>query len=156
MSSVSIRKFAEREVSPERRHGARGHAVIETALMAPWIFLLFIGIFDLGFYAYAGIVTANAARVAALSTSNSVASAADSTTACAYALEEMRSLPNVGNSTTTCGTVVTAAAVAVVEADTSTTSQVTISYQTIPLIPIPGLTGRMTITRVAQMRCRAN
>src|SRR5260370_28240415 len=104
MSNVLIRKFAEPKVVRDGRRGpTSGHAVIETALMAPWIFFLFIGIFDVGFYAYAGIVTANAARVAALYTSSSVGAAGDSAGACAYALEEMRSLPNVGNSMTTCG-----------------------------------------------------
>src|SRR6476646_3701085 len=56
-----------------RRDCRSGHAVVETALMAPWLFLFFIAIFDFGFYAYAGIVTANAARVAALHTSISPA-----------------------------------------------------------------------------------
>src|SRR5690242_11566024 len=88
-----------------RRRNTSGHAVIETALMAPWIFLLFIAIFDFGFYAYAGITTANAARAAALYTSTSTGAATDTAGACQYVLDELRKLPNVGAGTVSCGTV---------------------------------------------------
>ena len=44
-----------------------GHAVVEIALMSPWILLLFVLIFDFGFYSYAAISTANAARAAVFS-----------------------------------------------------------------------------------------
>ena len=44
----------------------RGHAVVEIALMAPRIFFLFVGIYDVGVYSYAAICTQNAARAAAL------------------------------------------------------------------------------------------
>src|SRR5947207_14797502 len=47
----------------------RGHAVIEVSLMAPWIFFLFMGTLDFGFYSYAIIATQNAARVAVMQTS---------------------------------------------------------------------------------------
>ena len=40
-----------------------GNSVVEVALMAPWIFFLFVGVFDFGFYAYAGICMENAARI---------------------------------------------------------------------------------------------
>lgn len=41
----------------------RGHAVIEVALLSPWIFFLFVGTLDMGFYTHALIATQNAARV---------------------------------------------------------------------------------------------
>ena len=53
--------------SLRRRKGSRGSSVVEVALMAPWIFFLFVGVFDCGFYAFALIGTQNAARQAALS-----------------------------------------------------------------------------------------
>src|SRR5438128_767679 len=55
-------------MKPEVRHRRRrqdGHAVIEIALLAPWIFFLFAGTLDMGFYLSALIATQNAARVAA-------------------------------------------------------------------------------------------
>lgn len=143
-----------------------GHAVIETALVAPWIFLLFIAIFDFGFYAYAGIATANAARVAALYTSSSVGAATDTAGACQYALEELRSLPNVGTAVTTCGALpvqVFACSSAGACGFTcsaaegaATTACVKVTYQTVPLFPIPGLTGRLTVNRIAEMRAKVN
>ena len=149
-----------------RRRGRSGHAVIETALMAPWIFLLFIAIFDFGFYAYAGIATANAARVAALYTSGSAGAAIDTAGACSYALEELRSLPNVGTTLNVCS-----ALPVQVSACSSNggcgfacpaaeggaiTACVQVTYQTVPLFPVPGMTGRMTINRIAQMRVKVN
>ena len=35
------------------RKSARGGAILELVLMAPWIFFLFIGVLDWGFYASA-------------------------------------------------------------------------------------------------------
>jgi Flp pilus assembly protein TadG len=35
--------------------GTRGHAMVEVALMLPWILLLFVGIVEFGFYTYAAI-----------------------------------------------------------------------------------------------------
>jgi Flp pilus assembly protein TadG len=150
-----------------RRRRNSGHAVIETALMAPWIFMLFIAIFDFGFYAYAGITTANGARVAALQTSAAPGNAGNSAVACAYALEEMRKLPNIGTGGTCPSTTLTATALAIVcssvnaaqgcpLADLSTVSRVTVTYQTIPLFPVPGMAGQFTIVRQAFMRARTN
>ena len=128
--------------------------------MAPWLFLLFLGVFDFGFYAYAGIATADAARIAALYTSSTVSTAADSTTACAYVLQALRDLPNVGSGVNTCTATdpVQVSATSQTATDpvygtiTYTYSTVTVTYKTIPLFPIPGLMGQMAITRTAQMR----
>jgi Flp pilus assembly protein TadG len=138
--------------------------VIEVALMAPWIFFLFVGVFDFGFYAYALISVENAARVAAMYTSSATAAADDSSTACQYALEELRALPNV-RSLPTCGAVAAGTPVtngpmvvraqAVTGADGESASTVSVTYQTVPMIPIPGLVaGQLTVTRTVQMRVR--
>ncbi|HVW11195.1 MAG TPA: TadE family protein, partial [Bryobacteraceae bacterium] len=68
----------------------------------PWYVFLFVGTFDFGFYAYSLIATQSAARVAALYCSTSSSTATDSTTACSYALDQLRNLPNVGYSVSTC------------------------------------------------------
>src|SRR5947208_17028905 len=78
----------------------RGHAVLETALLSPWIFLLFAGTFDLGMYGYALISTQNAARAAAVYTSTSTITAGNTDRACQYALGEMTSIPNMQGVTT--------------------------------------------------------
>jgi len=142
------------EHKPKNRNGARGSAVLEVSLLAPWMFFLFAGVFDMGFYATAMISVQNAARAAATHTSAGPTTAADSAGACAYARAELHSLYNV-RSVDGCATlplVVTAAQVT--GADGSPASRVTVTYRTPRLIPIPGLAGQFTITRWAEMRLR--
>lgn len=126
----------------------------------PWYVLLFIGAFDYRFYAYSLIASQSAATVAALYCSTSSATVADSTTACGYALDQFRNLPNVGSSLTTCGTgstVTSSAPVAITAssvtgADLNPATSVTVVYRTPNLIPIPGLLpGQLTITRTVRM-----
>ena len=143
----------QRERNKNKRE--RGHAVIEIALMAPWIFLLFIGIYDVGFYSYAAICTQNAARAAALA-------AAETATAivspCNAALGELRMLPNI-NQSMTCGSlplvvsVQTLATCTQCGATAYPTKQASVQYQSIPVFLMPGImNGQMTLTRVAEMR----
>ena len=135
--------------------------MVEVALMAPWIFFLFVGVFDVGFFCYAAICTQNAARAVALSYAQS-----STVTPCTVALGELTMLPNVNGGscnalpvqvtvTTLNGSACADAGVgsAVAYAATPFCVQSSVTYQTIPLIPIPGvLTGRMTLTRKAEMR----
>lgn len=142
-----------------RKSSRAGHSVVETALMAPWIFLMFIGVLDFGFYVYAAISTAQAARIAAMYTSSSASSAADTTGACLYARQALKDLPNM-TGVTTCAAQASAIsasqplAVSVQpnSGTDGTASSVSVTYQTVPLFPIPGLMGQMTITRTAKMR----
>jgi Flp pilus assembly protein TadG len=165
-------------VCSSRRHRREsGSSIVELALLSPWIFFLFVGVFDFGFYAYAAICTQNAARAVAVA---SAETATGGVTPCNAALGEMRMLPNVGsNPVFTCGaamTVTQAIPVAVCVAALSnaspaacgssqpacadcgqnaaaTSEKAFVTYQTIPLVPIPGiLKGQVTLTRVAEMR----
>jgi Flp pilus assembly protein TadG len=79
---------------PNKNTRERGQAFVEVTLMAPWIFFLFVGILDVGFYSYAAICTQNAARAAAVQTA-SAAGAQLNTIACPAAINEMNWLPNV-------------------------------------------------------------
>ncbi|HUE03418.1 MAG TPA: TadE family protein [Bryobacteraceae bacterium] len=128
--------------------------MLEAALLLPWVLFMFVGVFDVGFYNYALICTENAARVAAWYTSQSPSTATDSTTACTYALAELSDMPNVGTSVTTCGaSPVVVTATQVTGADSALASQVSVSYTSPQLIPIPGqLSGQFTFDRVVQMR----
>jgi len=139
----------------------RGHAIIEVSLMAPWIFFLFMGTLDFGFYGYAAVATENAARAAVERTAIDTSTAGDTNLACTYALGEMQWLINMRNPVVSaCAAsidathplVVTAAQVN--GADGTQASQVSVTYQTIPMFPIPGIAGRYTLTRTAQMRLR--
>jgi len=137
-------------------------------LLAPWIFFLFVGVLDFGFYAYALISTQNAARVAALYAASTGTLSGDSRGACQYALNEMRPLPNVGESIScpsSCTSACTAGPLTVqaraldglngrpLGVDGRPAAEVSVTYQTITMIPIPGLlASSLNTTRTVQMR----
>jgi len=164
-----------------RKRSESGNSIVEMALLAPWVFFLFVGVFDLGFYAYGIICTQNAARAAATQTASSVG-VQSASIACTAAWNELRGMPNVAGLTQDCSqlpVVVTQRTLCdrtKVQPSTlaascisgsqcadcgssadpnshSASSQVSVQYQSIPLVPIPGiLTGRLTITRIMEMR----
>jgi zona occludens toxin (predicted ATPase) len=140
--------------SKRGRWREHGHAVIEVSLMAPWIFFLFMGTIDFGFYSYAIIATENAARVATMQTSQNTTTAVDNTLACNYALTELNVLPNTRSLASCAALPVIVNATTFIDADGATAARVDVTYQTILMIPIPGLTGRLSITRNAQMRLK--
>jgi Flp pilus assembly protein TadG len=131
--------------------------MLEMALLAPWVFFLFIGAFDWGFYSYALITTESAARVVAEYTSTSTATASDGTTACSLALGVMGKLANVGTGTTTCaGAPVKVTVASGTATDGTTAAVVSITYSSQSLIPIPGLlTNQLLVTRMVKMRVRS-
>jgi Flp pilus assembly protein TadG len=139
--------------------------MVEVALAFPWVLLLFMGLFNFGFYSYAAINTQHAADVAALFTSGYSGSASDAGTACGYVLAEMKYLPNLSG-VTSCASyplIVQAASCASgpcslpgpgpacttgVNCDTT----VAVTYRSVLLFPIPGLMKQLTITRRTTMR----
>lgn len=133
------------------------------ALLLPWYLFLFVGAFDWGFYAHALISTESAARVAALYASGSTSTATDTTGCggsgcpCVYALEELRISQNVGSAVTSCSALpVIVTPTEVTGADGQNAAQVAVTYQTIGVIPIPGLLqSQPTFYRVVQMRLRS-
>ena len=125
--------------------------------MMPWLVFLFIGAMDWGFYADALIATEAAARVACLYTSSSSSTVTDSTTACTYALEQLRRMPNVGPSLSSCASnpvTVTASQVTGPDGIANSAAQVQVVYQTPIFIPMlgGGLPKQVTITKIIQMR----
>jgi hypothetical protein len=132
--------------------------VIEVSLMAPWIFFLFVGTLDFGFYAYALICTENAARVAVAQTSVSLDGALDAALACNYALGEMQALPNMMGVTACDGSgplTVTVGNPVPTGPDGAPMAQVTVTYHTIQMIPIPGLlANQFWLVRTAEMRVK--
>jgi hypothetical protein len=125
-------------------------------MLLPWLVFLFVGAFDMGFYSYALICVENATRVAVEYTATSIYTATDSSTACTLALNELSNVSNL-NGVSSCGSLpLKVNASQVIEPDGSKASQVSVQYQSSSFIPIPGLlAGRLTITRVAQMRLRS-
>jgi Flp pilus assembly protein TadG len=153
--------------------------VVEAALMMPWLAFLFVGVLDFGFYSYAAICTQNAARAAAIATAASSTSQTN-LNACTAALRELKGLPNMSgiatcqtsagavngtnpvaafvivldcNSTPTCADCTATACAATPPPALPTSAQASVTYQTIPMIPIPGvLTAQLTLTRICEMR----
>jgi hypothetical protein len=119
--------------------------------MSPWIFFLFIGTFDMGFYTHALIATQNAARAAAAHTSRNSLTAADATGACQYALYELKAMSNVRTLTNCNSSPLIVTASAVTGTDGWPASSVSVTYQTNRMIPIPGLVRQLNITRTVQM-----
>ena len=141
--------------NPVRRDRRRGGSALEMAMLLPWYVFLFVGAFDWGFYAHALISTESAARVAALWTSQSSTSAADQAGACTFALQELSIAPNVAPTGTCQALPVIVTATSKAGADGQAASEVAVTYQTVSLIPIPGvLQKQATFYRVVQMRLR--
>ena len=129
--------------------------MLELALISPWFFFLAIGALDWGFYGYALISLQAATRSAVLYASTDPSTATDSAKACEIVLGELRSLPNIGTSTTTCGSNPVVSATAITGPDSSLGAQVSVRYQSVSVIPIPGILAKQfTITRIAKMRLR--
>lgn len=159
---ITIDQGGKDTASRGRNKGQRGQAVLEVGLLAPWVVFLFIGALDMGFYAYALISTQSAVRVAVVHTSASNSAASDQAAACALALRELRSLPNVAglSNTFSCQSaplIVTANLVSAASSpDGANASQVSVTYQSGVMIPIPGLLTRsLAVTRTAVARVRS-
>ncbi len=146
------------KASPQNTQRRKGQALVELVIVAPWIFFLFIAIADTGFCTVAAIGVQNAARAAALNASASSAAAIDAADACAVVRQELQSLPNIGSSTGCAGLplqVTTQKLDAGI--DGSPAALVTVTYQTIPLVPVPLLfSGTVTLVKSVQMPLRAD
>jgi len=147
--------LATKPTANARSRKRRGNVLIELSLICPWVLFLFVGIVDLGFFSYALIAVENATRIAAEYTSSSTLTAADQSGACTKVLAELQNLPNV-SSLTSCGaTPLTVTVTSGNGPDGNAASTVSVTYQSISMIPIPGiLQNQLNVTRIAQMRVK--
>jgi len=153
----------------------KGTAVVEVAFMMPWIAFLFVGVLDSGFYTYSAIATQNAARAVAIQSANSGGSIS---ALCQSAKNEMGFLPNVpgtscaasqaavSNATPiwVCTVILTNTSGSVCRLPAATCAdcslnagarsvQAVLTYQSVPLVPIPGILPlKLTLTRLAEAR----
>lgn len=135
---------------------SRGHAVLEFALVAPWIFFVFVAVLDFGFYAYWLMAVTNASRTAAHVTSENGSS---QSIACNEVLNEMRGVLGWSDAPAGCNAsplVVTVRnlndSTTPASADGSQSVVVSVTWDTTPLIPVPGIAQQFTIRRDAEMR----
>jgi len=133
--------------------------MVEFALLVPWYVFLFMGVYDYGFFAYGLIATQNAARIGAVYCSASATTCSSNTTACTYAIGQLKNLPNIGTAVTTCNasplTVTPTYPTTSNCPNSDTCAAVSVAYVTPQLIPIPGIfPGNLTITRKVTMPLR--
>lgn len=144
------------QVAVRPRNGERGTEILEAAFVLPLLVLILIGAFDLGFYMYAFISVENAARVAALDTSSSSATADNVALACKDVTVELARVPNYSTFPSGCnGAPLLVTAQKVTGPDGNWASIVTVTYTTIQLLSIPGLSPQLSITRSVEMRARS-
>ena len=141
-------------VRRSQNRARRGEAVLEIAFLVPWIYFLFAGAFDVGFYCYGLIATQESARSAAEYTSRNSTTVSDSAGACQYALVQMRALSNVSNLAGCSAAPLVVSAQAVNDADGYASSAVSVTYTSDKLLLIPGLAKQFTITRTVRMMVR--
>ena len=138
------------------RRQERGNAVIEVSLLAPWIIFLMVGVLDFGFYSYAAITTENAARIAAQYGAAGTSTAGDNFGACTYVLQEALALPGINSGMDCQSLPLVVTLTPVTGPDGTPASRASVTYQTIPMIPIPGiLQGKLTLTRTVEMKVKS-
>ena len=139
-----------------RRSRRRGSNILELTLLIPWYAFLFVGALDWGYYARAMVSTEAAVRAAALYTSKDASTAADQVTACIYALNELKVTNNVPTTAPCTATpIIVTASLVPSGADGQPATAVTVRYQTINMIPIPGfMNQQFWISKTIQMRLR--
>ncbi len=126
--------------------------MVEAVFVVPMFVFLFIGTLDIGFYSYALISVQSAARVAALATAASAGTAGSSAIACGAVLKELATVPNAGSFGTACTSLPLIVSATACTNYTVACSQVSVTYQTLVMIPIPGILERqLTVTRIVQM-----
>ena len=163
-------------IQNSERPRRRGHAVMEVALIAPWIFFLFVATLDFGFYSYWIQAVANASRAAAVAAHDGVPDPANYANnsdpdafsnaldqrreiACRQVQNELRGVMGFDAVSGFC----TAAPLTVnlqrldsttspVSADGNPSVLVTVTWQTAPLIPVPGILNQFTLRRDTELR----
>ncbi len=135
-----------------------GHAVVELALIGPWLFLLFAVILDFGMFMYTGISVANAARAAAIEAARVSVNSLDQTLACSIVKQELLYLPGI-NTGLTCNSAPlvvvvgnAGAAITAIDDNTKPAARVRVTYTNPPLFRIPGMNSQFVISRAAEMR----
>ena len=139
--------------------------MIEFSLMLPWLIFLFVGSFDWGYYSHALISVESATRVAALYGANAANGNVSQSAACTLVLGEMSIAPNVGNLTGCTGSIGATQSVILTPTCPAPSSslgnvnyvQIDLYYQTVSLIPIPGiLRNSVILHRAVQMPMNGN
>ncbi len=131
----------------------RGTAVVEFALIAPVLILLFMGVVNVGRYCYYGIVTAHAAAAGAQVGAQNLLTADNAVSMQSATLQDAKAIPNAAVTAThfcsqngaiaNCGTGGSGLTYYV---------QVEVTGTYSPLVPYPGIPTNVAVTATAIMR----
>ncbi len=137
-----------------QKQAQMGHAIVELSLMMPWLFFLFVGALDFGFYAHQLVSVQNAARIAAMNAGFSATGAASQSDACFYIRRELAAMPNAGSFPAGCNlSPLIVTVTPLTDADGMPASRVRVSYEGLQMIPLPGiLPPRVAINRMVDVR----
>jgi len=127
--------------------------------LLPWIVFSFVAAFNFGIFAYSLISTQSAARSAAMFASQSLAVAQSGTIVsqvCPYVIGELGDAPGMSGVSTCTGSPVTVTVTAQTPGSGNmNTVTVNVTYNTMQLIPLPGLmAGSLAIRRTVEMPIR--
>ena len=124
-------------------HISSGSAVVETAVLLPFLTLLALGTLDLGRFTYAQITVATASRNGAVYGSGSTTAAQDTAGIKSAAMAEMTGVNGANSSNPT-----------VTSSYNSTDSsvRVTVSFKFSPIVSYPALPKTLTLNRTVEMR----
>jgi len=137
-----------------RRRRRRGGSTLESALVLPWFFFLFVGALDWGFYAHALISVESAARVAALYAGGQPSNPTVATL-CPIVLNELAIVANVNTGMNCLSSPVVVTNPPVTGPDGSPAYTVSVTYTSLQMIAIPAvLANQITITRTVEVRPR--
>ena len=138
---------------------------MELAFLAPFIILLFLALFNWGFFMYAGESVANAARLAALELGRQNVPTGQGL-ACLSVRNELKFLPNASSFAANCNTAPLCVDVAGVSGacsggigggvtaphdNTKPSVQVRVVYDTPIFFPLPWLRGKWSLQRKANV-----
>ncbi len=133
------------------KRGKAGNNIIEFSLLVPWYLFLFMGSFNMGLYGYAMVSVENAARIAAVHSSGSLAAVTDGK-ACTLVLDQLTFLPNPPTVCTGNPLTVSSTAVSGPEGVANSAAQVTVTYVMPAVANVPGMPGQYTISRTVTMK----
>ena len=141
-----------------RRRRRHGGSALELCFFLPWFIFLFVGAYDWGFYAHGLVSTANAAKALGHYASKAPGTW-NATTGCQLAIGELKIAANINNSLdcTTSPLIVTETdldgTTGTPTPDGQPAAYVIVQYQSVPVIPVPGLMpGQPTFRSAVMMK----
>jgi hypothetical protein len=136
-------------ISKER---TRGQSSVEIAFMAPWLFFLFVGVVDLGFWSYQMICLENAVRIVGLYASeNGTANTPRMKQLACSELDRVINIPSGASCHSSSLVQVSVLPSIAAAGNAPERFRLSLQVRMTPMIPIPGLLTTSNITRLVEV-----